>query len=87
MLKNCARDWSTEGAAERAQSYGRITAELGRLFDSWPADAPQPPSVLVPGAGLARLCLEIVNLVSWGGGWRLGWGCGAGNLLVCMAGT
>ncbi|KAI7842414.1 hypothetical protein COHA_004053 [Chlorella ohadii] len=62
VLKNCARDWSAEGAAERAQSYGRITAELRRLFAGWPADAPQPPSVLVPGAGLARLCLEIVNM-------------------------
>ncbi|PRW58988.1 UPF0586 C9orf41 [Chlorella sorokiniana] len=62
VLKNCARDWSAEGAAEREQSYGRITAELRRLFASWPADAPEPPSVLVPGAGLGRLCLEIVNM-------------------------
>lgn len=66
MLKNCARDWSAEGAAERAQSYGRICAELQRLFAGWPAGAATPPAVLVPGAGLARLCLEIVNLV---GGW------------------
>lgn len=65
VLKNVARDWSAEGAGERAASYGRIVAELQRLFKDWPADAPEPPSVLVPGAGLARLCLEIVNLVSW----------------------
>ena len=68
VLKNCARDWSAEGAAERAQSYGRITAELRHLFAGWPADAAQPPSVLVPGAGLGRLCLEIVNMVR-----RSGW--------------
>ena len=64
---------------ERAQSYGRITAELSRLFAGWPADAAEPPSVLVPGAGLARLCLEIVNLV--GGGSAL---CAA-LCLVCHA--
>lgn len=57
-----ARDWSAEGAAEREQSYGRITAELTRLFVGWPA-ALEPPAVLVPGAGLGRLCLEITNLV------------------------
>ncbi len=62
VLKNTARDWSEEGAAEREQSYGRIVRELGRLFASRPAGA-EPPSVLVPGCGLARLCLEIVNQV------------------------
>lgn len=63
VLKNVVRDWSAEGAAERAQSYGRITAELRRLFGGWPAGAPEPPAVLVPGVGLGRLCLEITNLV------------------------
>ena len=28
VLKNLVRDWGSEGAAERAQSYGRIVAEL-----------------------------------------------------------
>lgn len=63
VLKNIARDWSEEGAAERAQSYGRILRELRRLFAGWPAGAAEPPSVLVPGAGLARLCLEVVDMV------------------------
>lgn len=67
MLKNVARDWSGEGAAEREQSYGRIVHELGRLFASWPADAADPPSVLVPGCGLGRLCLEVTSLVSAAG--------------------
>ncbi|EFN57363.1 hypothetical protein CHLNCDRAFT_142741 [Chlorella variabilis] len=62
VLKNIARDWSEEGAAERAQSYGRILRELRRLFAGWPAGAAEPPSVLVPGAGLARLCLEVVDM-------------------------
>lgn len=35
VLKNVARDWSAEGAAERAQSYGRILGELRRLFAGW----------------------------------------------------
>ncbi len=35
MLKNLARDWSEEGAAERAMSYGRITEELKRIFAGW----------------------------------------------------
>ena len=66
MLKNIARDWSEEGAAERAQSYGRITAELHRLFAGQTAAGAAglpPPHVLVPGSGLGRLCLEITNLV------------------------
>lgn len=70
MLKNTARDWSEEGAAEREQSYGRIVRELSRLFASWPAGA-EPPSVLVPGCGLGRLCLEITNQVGAAAG-RMG---------------
>lgn len=35
VLKNLARDWSEEGAAERAVSYGRITEELKRIFAGW----------------------------------------------------
>ena len=90
MLRNLARDWSAEGAVERAQSYGRITEELRRLFAGPPhpsgalggsgggghhqrsaaATAAAPPSVLVPGAGLGRLCLEIANLVGGGLGLR-----------------
>lgn len=35
VLKNLARDWSAECAAEREQSYGRILTELRRLFKDW----------------------------------------------------
>ena len=62
MLKNLVRDWSADGAAERAQSYGRMTAELKSRFAGWPADA-APPRVLVPGAGLGRLALEVAAMV------------------------
>ena len=67
MLKNLVRDWSAEGAPERSQSYGRILAQLRRhlglrLENADPA-APRP-RVLVPGAGLARLCVEVAAMVS-----------------------
>lgn len=61
ILKNVARDWSSEGATERQQSYGRITRELQSWFAERPASEPAP-RVLVPGAGLARLCCEIASL-------------------------
>jgi carnosine N-methyltransferase len=32
VLKNLVRDWSAEGAAERAQSYGPILSELRRVL-------------------------------------------------------
>lgn len=75
VFKNLVRDWSVEGAAERAQSYGRLLAELRtRLPPSPAAEAsgagdlqpqPLPPRVLVPGAGQGRLCLEAALQV-WG---------------------
>jgi len=61
VLRNLMRDWSVEGAAERAQSYGRITAELAPWLAARPPGAP-PAAVLVPGAGLARLCCDIAAL-------------------------
>ncbi|KAL6750018.1 N2227-like protein-domain-containing protein [Haematococcus lacustris] len=62
VLKNLVRDWSLEGAAERQQSYGRVCAELRQLFTTWPKDsATAPPRVLVPGAGLGRLCCDIAS--------------------------
>ncbi len=64
VLKNLMRDWGPEGAAERSQSYGRIVAELKKRL--LPADAKlplaNPPKVLVPGAGLGRLCVDIAAL-------------------------
>ena len=64
MLKNLARDWSADGADERERCYGPILRELRNLFGSdsgRPANAP-PPLVLLPGAGLGRLCVEVAGL-------------------------
>lgn len=63
MLKNLVRDWSAEGAAERAQSYGRILRELQARLGSTLAAGSARPRVLVPGAGLSRLCVDIAALV------------------------
>lgn len=60
VFKNLVRDWSEEGAAERDASYGRILTELEVHFPE--RDFEAPPRVLVPGAGLARLCLDIAAL-------------------------
>jgi hypothetical protein len=59
-LRQCVRDWSVEGAAERAACYGPILDELQRLF---PDVAARPNvRVLVPGSGLGRLVWEVANL-------------------------
>ncbi|GIL86828.1 hypothetical protein Vretifemale_15031 [Volvox reticuliferus] len=61
VLKNLARDWAAEGAAERMLSYGRILDELKTTFKDW-SNTHRPPRVLIPGAGLARLCVEVAAL-------------------------
>ncbi|KAG2487879.1 hypothetical protein HYH03_013461 [Edaphochlamys debaryana] len=61
VLKNIARDWSAEGAAERAMSYGKILDELKVVFKDW-SNPNRAPRVLIPGAGLARLCVEVAGL-------------------------
>lgn len=61
VLNQLAREWTAEGASERASSYGRILATLVKSF---------PPTVksrstlrvLVPGVGLGRLSFEIARL-------------------------
>lgn len=58
-LHSCVRDWSDEGAAERAQSYGPLISELRRRVPAVSSDKKSRARVLVPGAGLARLVLEI----------------------------
>ncbi|KAJ1963314.1 hypothetical protein IWQ62_003256 [Dispira parvispora] len=65
-LRQLVRDWSAEGKAEREASYGPILDTLENLFPrSSPGisgDAVVPRNqrrILVPGAGLGRLALEI----------------------------
>ena len=57
-LHSCARDWSDEGAAERAACYGPLVDELRARL---PVDDGNRnrQRILVPGAGLARLVLEV----------------------------
>ena len=52
------RDWSAEGAEEREQCFAPIVRELLRVCPVTPANR-NLQRVLVPGAGLARLVLEI----------------------------
>jgi carnosine N-methyltransferase len=62
VLKNLARDWSAEAAGEREQSHGPIIRELtARLPPPKPDEGKYPPRVLVPGAGLGRLVMEIAR--------------------------
>lgn len=56
-LHSVVRDWSREGEAERRQSYDPLLAELKRLV--LPVERGKRARVLVPGAGLARLVLEV----------------------------
>jgi carnosine N-methyltransferase len=52
VLKSLVRDWSAEGAAEREQCYSPVVAGLS-------AHLPRRGRVLVGGAGLGRLALEL----------------------------
>jgi carnosine N-methyltransferase len=68
-LRQAVREWSAEGAAEREVCYGRVIAEICRLFPDYddpaaggPQRAPRPRNtvrVVVPGCGLGRLPLEL----------------------------
>jgi carnosine N-methyltransferase len=56
-LRQCVRDWSAEGAAERRACYGPILDELERLYPD--QSARSAIRVLVPGSGLGRLVWEV----------------------------
>jgi len=63
VLRNLCRDWSAEGAPERAESYGPLLAALRKHLPLPPApSAAPPPRVLIPGAGLGRLCVDVAAL-------------------------
>ncbi|DAZ98999.1 TPA: hypothetical protein N0F65_011254 [Lagenidium giganteum] len=57
-LHQFVRDWSEEGAKEREMCYGPILRELKRIMPVTDQNKNQQ-RVLVPGAGLGRLALEI----------------------------
>ena len=58
MLKNLMRDWSSEGAAERSQSYEWIVDKTRQYLPD-PGSSDRRPRVLVPGCGLARLACDL----------------------------
>jgi carnosine N-methyltransferase len=56
-IRQFFRDWTAEGAEERAASYGPVMKTLAKKRLESP---PGPPmKVLVPGAGLGRLVFEL----------------------------
>ncbi|KAF4321551.1 hypothetical protein BBO99_00001022 [Phytophthora kernoviae] len=59
-LHQFVRDWSDEGKREREMCYTPIVKELRRVLPV-NADSPSAPRVLLPGAGLGRLALEIAS--------------------------
>ncbi|XP_043658536.1 carnosine N-methyltransferase isoform X2 [Drosophila teissieri] len=60
-LKLIARDWSTEGALEREQSYKPIIDSIVEYYK--PSDFElKEIKILVPGAGLGRLTYELACL-------------------------
>ena len=58
LLTQLKREWSAEGAAERAQCFGSAIDALKRHLPIT-ANSPTPVNVLVPGAGLGRLNWEL----------------------------
>ncbi|KAF2087124.1 N2227-domain-containing protein [Saccharata proteae CBS 121410] len=58
-IRQMFRDWSAEGAAERAASYNPILEALSKEYAHIPDPQKGFVKVLVPGAGLGRLMVEI----------------------------
>ena len=56
VLRNLSRDWSAEGSTERGESYAPLLAALQKHLP--PVAGAEPPRLLVPGAGLGRLCVD-----------------------------
>ncbi|XP_073240497.1 carnosine N-methyltransferase-like [Porites lutea] len=59
-MKQFVRDWSDEGKSERDACYKPIIDEILRLFPV--RECRKDISILVPGAGLARLMFDIAKL-------------------------
>lgn len=59
-VKQFVRDWSDEGREEREMCYKPIEEEIRSLY---PAEKynPRDVSILVPGAGLARLMVDLAR--------------------------
>ena len=60
-LLMCVRDWSADGAEERAHCYGPLLEALRAHMPSGD-EQDELKRVLVPGAGAGRLAYEIASL-------------------------
>ncbi|KAF9025882.1 N2227-domain-containing protein [Hymenopellis radicata] len=64
VLRHYVRDWSAEGAKERATIFRPILGVL-KLLQEGRGESTKQPHILVPGAGLARLAYEVARLEEW----------------------
>ena len=62
LMNQLVREWSEEGALEREQCFGLALAALSELVAVQKGDAGQAATVVIPGAGLSRLCWEVCML-------------------------
>lgn len=60
-LRQLYRDWSAEGASEREACYGPVLRQLDEEFSSLSDSEKASVNVLLPGAGLGRLLVELVK--------------------------
>jgi len=58
-LRQFYRDWTAEGAQERAASYGPVLKALQQERERTGGNRATPLKVLVPGAGLGRLVFDL----------------------------
>jgi carnosine N-methyltransferase len=58
-LHQLYRDWSSEGSVERSACFTPVLRDLARRLSPSSSQEIDPPRVLVPGAGLGRLVLDL----------------------------
>ncbi|KAG8630015.1 hypothetical protein KVT40_001634 [Elsinoe batatas] len=58
-IRQLYRDWSPEGAVERSASFQPMISALNSYYSSTPPAKRGELNVLVPGAGLGRLVLDV----------------------------
>ena len=61
VLKQLARDWSSEGSLERQQTYDPIKLRINQLFGQFEFSNRRNLHILVPGAGVARLAFDLAS--------------------------
>ncbi|KAF8523696.1 N2227-domain-containing protein [Hysterangium stoloniferum] len=61
-IKQLVRDWAEEGKSERDACYTPMTDALLEHFSDIPSSERGSLRILVPGAGLARLALDVAKL-------------------------